>query len=169
MKILGIDASLSSTGWCIINEDEEVLLYGKICTKAKYSEFERIYTIAIGIKKIIEENSINLVVCEDQYVNFNPKTALTLSRLLGAIIYVCEELKVQIELISPTSARRILLGKGNSTKKDVAFFINENYINLGEYSDKQTKTQEKNSDIFDALCVSLAWLKKYILDRKYNK
>lgn len=127
------------------------------------------YTIASEVKKIIEENSINLVICEDQYVNFNPKTALTLSRLLGTIIYVCEDLKIRVELISPTSARRILLGKGNSTKKDVAIFINENYINLGEYSDKQTKTQEKNSDIFDALCVNLAWLKKYILDRKYNK
>ena len=115
---------------------------------------------------MIEENSVNIVVAEDQFFSKNPKTGLTLSRLMGAIIYVCMELEVKLELLSSTNARRILLGNGKGTKSDMANWIRENYIDLGEFIDRGCKA--KNSDKYDSLAVLLAFLKKYKLDKKYG-
>ena len=167
MIILGLDLSLSSTGWNIITHEETILGHGRICTNArKHAEFERMHIVANEIKELIEANSIDTVVVEDQFFAKNPKTGLTLARLMGCIIYVCMETNVKIELLSPTQARKILLGQGKSTKEDVAKFIRENYIDLGEFSDKQGK--DKTSDIYDSLAVSLAWNKKNNLNNKYG-
>ena len=167
MNILGIDESLSSCGYSIITEDGLILTYGRICTNAKKNtEFERMQIVANEIKKLIETNSIDVIVVEDQFFAKNPKTGLTLARLMGCIIYVCMEADVKIELLTPTQARKILLGQGKSTKEDVAKFIRENYIDLGEFSDKQGK--DKTSDIYDSLAISLAWNKKNNLNNKYG-
>jgi crossover junction endodeoxyribonuclease RuvC len=167
MIILGLDLSLSSTGWNIITHEDTILGHGRICTNAKkHTEFERMYIVAKEIKELIEVNSIEVVVVEDQFFAKNPKTGLTLARLMGCIIYICKELEVSIELLTPTQARKILLGVGKSTKEDVAKFIRENYIDIGEFSDKNGK--DKTSDIYDSFVVSLAWNKKNNLNNKYG-
>lgn len=167
MNILGIDESLSSCGYSIVTEEGEILLYGRICTDAKKNtEFERMQMVANEIKKIIEENNVGTVVVEGQFFSKNGKTGLTLARLMGCIIYVCMELGVKIESLTPTQARKILLGQGKSTKEDVAEFIRENYLDVGEFSDKQGK--KKTSDIYDSLALSLAWNKKNNLNNKYG-
>ena len=168
MIILGLDLSLSSTGWNLITHENTVLGYDKICTKSsKHTEFERIQIIANEVKEIIEINSVDVVVIEDQYFSKNPKTGLTLSKLMGAIIYICMESEVKIELLTPTQARKLLSGDGKLKKEQIANFIRENYIDLGEFSDKAGKG--KNSDLYDSLVVSLAWNKQNNLNEKWNK
>ena len=167
MIILGLDLSLSSTGWNIITHEDTILGHGRICTNAKkHTEFERMQIVANEIKELIEVNSIDTVVVEDQFFSTNARTGITLARLMGCIIYVCKELEVSIELLTPTQARKILLGVGKSTKEDVAKFIRENYIDIGEFSDKNGK--DKTSDIYDSLAISLAWNKKNNLNNKYG-
>lgn len=167
MIILGLDLSLSSTGWNIITHEDTILGCDKICTDAKKNtEFERIQIIANEIKELIEVNSIDVVVAEDQFFSKNPKTGLTLSKLMGAVIYVCMEMEVRFELLTPTQARKILLNQGKSTKEDVADFIRENFIDLGEFSDKG---KNKNSDKYDSLAISLAWNKRNKLNEKYSQ
>lgn len=171
MRILGLDASLASTGWNIITDEDEILACDKICTDAKSNtEIERIYIIANRIKELIKVNSVDVVVAEDQFFSKNPKTGLTLSRLMGAIMYICQDVDVQLELLTPTQARKILTGNGNLKKVDVAEFIRKNYIDLGEYSDREaiTKGIEKTSDKYDSLAVSLAWNKLNKLNKKYG-
>ena len=170
--ILGLDLSLSSTGWNLITHENTVLGYDKICTNAKKNtEFERIYIFANEIIELIEVNSVDVVVIEDQYYSKNPKTGLTLSKLMGAIIYVCQELEVQFELLTPTQARKILTGDGKLKKDGVAKYIRENYIDIGEYSDKEIKTKgiKKTSDIYDSFAISFAWNKQNYLNEKWNK
>ena len=168
MIILGLDLSLSSTGWNLITHENTVLGYDKICTNAKKNtEFERIYIIANEIRELIEVNSVDVVVAENQFFGGNARTGLTLSKLMGAIIYVCMESEVKIELLTPTQARKLLSGDGKLKKEQIANFIRENYIDLGEFSDKAGKG--KNSDLYDSLVVSLAWNKQNNLNEKWNK
>ena len=167
MIILGLDLSLSSTGWSMITDEGYIIACDKICTDSKKNtEFERLYIVAKEIKELIEENSINVVVAEDQFFSRNPRTGLTLSKLMGAVIYVCRELDVQFELLSPTQARKILTGDGKLKKEQMANYIRENYIDLGEFIDRNCKA--KNSDIYDSFVISLAWLKQYRLNNKYS-
>ena len=172
MIILGLDLSLSRTGWNLITHENTVLGYDKICTNAKKNtEFERIYIIANEIKELIEVNSVDVVVAENQFFGGNARTGLTLSKLMGAIIYVCQELEVQFELLTPTQARKILTGDGKLKKDGVAKYIRENYIDIGEYSDKEIKTKDikKTSDIYDSFAISFAWNKQNNLNEKWNK
>lgn len=171
MRILGLDASLASTGWNIITDEDEILACDKICTYAKSNtEIERIYIIANRIKELIKVNSVDVVVIENQFFGNNARTGLTLSKLMGAIMYVCQDVDVRLELLTPTQARKILTGNGNLKKVDVAEFIRKNYIDLGEYSDREAKTKgiEKTSDKYDSLAVSLAWNKLNKLNKKYG-
>ena len=86
MIILGLDLSLSSTGWNIITHEDTILGHGRICTNAKkHTEFERMQIVANEIKELIEVNSIDTVVVEDQFFAKNPKTGLTLARLMGCV------------------------------------------------------------------------------------
>lgn len=168
MNILGLDASLSSTGYSIINYEENILTYGTINTTAKDDDFIRTYKIANKIKELIKEYKVDIVVLENSFFGKNPSTGLKLSRLCGAIFYVCVECGVKIEMLAPTTTRKILLGDGKAKKEQVASYIRKNIIDIGEYSDKTNKTKgiKKTSDIYDSLCLAFSFLKKYKLNNK---
>lgn len=128
------------------------------------------YIIAQKCKKLILKYEVDYVVCENSFFGNNANTGIKLARLLGSVSYVVIEMRKTIELLSPSQARRILAGDGKMTKEQVANYIRENYIDLGEYCNKSVKSKglKKNTDQYDSLCVSLAWLKKYKLDKKYG-
>lgn len=166
MIIMGLDLSLSSTGWNIITDDNLILGCDRICTTPKNGEFRRMQMIVNEIKELIEENSVDVVVAEDQFFSKNPKTGLTLSRLMGAVAYICMELDVRFELLTPTQARKILTGDGKLNKEQMGNYIKENYYDCGEFSDKG---KDKTSDKYDSLVISLAWNKLDKLNKKYMK
>lgn len=170
MKILGIDASLSSTGYNIMDYDGNVLTYGTICTTTKNTEFERMYLIALKIDELIKEYNVTIVVLENSFFGKNPNTGIKLARLMGNISFVCLMNELQIELIAPTTCRKILLGQGKSSKEDVANYIRENIIDVGIYSDKTIKSKgiEKTSDVYDSIALNGAWLKQHKLNEKYG-
>ena len=96
MILLGLDLSLSSTGYSIIDENENVLTYGTICSKAKYEDAVRMYMIASEIEKLIKEYNVDIAVLENSFFGKNPNTGLKLSRLCGSVFYVCVDNYVAI-------------------------------------------------------------------------
>lgn len=166
--ILGLDASISCTGYAVINKDSSLVEFNKITTKPKEEEDERIFKITIKIKELIEKYEIETVVLESQFLGRNAKTAMQLSRLRGAIIFVCKFLNVRLIHLSPSSIRMHLLGpgKGSSSKEEVATFVKEYYAGnkdieiLGEFNDRQCKA--KNSDIYDAISIALSYISKLV-------
>ena len=62
--------------------------------------------------------------------------------------------QIDIDLIFPSSVKKLVTGNGRAIKEDVAKYIQENYIDIGEYSDKQGKN--KTSDICDAISIAIA-------------
>jgi crossover junction endodeoxyribonuclease RuvC len=171
MNILGLDLSLSSTGFNVIDDNEKIITYGIINTEAKKNtEFERIYIIAKKCKELILEYNVDYVICENSFFGGNANTGIKLARLLGGVAYAVVETGKEIDLIAPTAARKVLLGSGKSNKEDVAEWIREHHIDLGVYSNKTVKSKgiEKNSDVYDSFCVSYAWLKQHKLNDKYS-
>lgn len=171
MIIIGLDLSLSSTGYNIIDGEGKIITYGTICTDAKKNnEYERIFIIANRCRDLIREYGVDYVICENSFFGGNARTSITLARLLGAVAYITIEEEKTLDLITPSASRKMLLGSGKSTKEDVAEYIRKEILDLGEYSNKAIKSKgiEKTSDIYDSLCVSFAWLKKYKLNEKYD-
>ena len=166
MVIMGIDASLSSTGYSVLtifdNSDirGEITKCGVIQTKKGDFENEdsRIFHICKELAKIMLSNNVTQVVIEEQFMARNSRTVLSLRKMLGAIMYLVYEMGLDLDYLYPTSVRKLLLNDGKAKKEDVAKYIRENVIDIGEYSDKAGKN--KTSDIYDATALALAYDKK---------
>lgn len=158
MILLAIDPSLSSTGFAVFDEEGKLIEYGKQTTGNKIIEEDRICKIANKIKTLIEKYKIEVVVMETQFFSKNAKTSMQLSRLRGAITYVCRGLNVDMEYLTPAEARKLLMGVGSAKKEDVANYIRENVVDLGPLIDRTCK--EKNSDIYDSIAIGIAFINK---------
>lgn len=160
--ILGLDASLTSTGYCVMEDGmDNILEIDKITPHAKkLTEEERIFEIANTIDGVIKKYNIDKVAIENQFLHKNPKTTMQLSRLRGALVYVIMANKCSIEHLPPSSVRKLIMSNGSAAKEEVAEFIQGKYkddkkvIDLGEFCDRNCKA--KNSDIYDAIAVALA-------------
>ena len=175
--VLALDASISSTGYAVMsNESGYVSDFGKITTKknnkvdANEDEDNRIFYITKMIKKIIEENPISVVIMEAQHFGKNAKTAMQLSILRGAIMYMIKSQGLQIIYMQPASIRKNLMDDGSASKEEVANYIRKYYEyderiqEIGEFNDKQNKS--KNSDIYDAISIGLAHIKAIAAEKK---
>lgn len=156
--ILGLDVSISCTGWAILNDNKNILAYGKIQTKKEQfnTEDERMCFICDEINKIIIENKIKVCVIEDQFTSKNSKTILALRKLVGAIMRTVKCENVQLYYMYPTTVRKFLMNNGKAKKEDVSKYIRKNIIDIGDYIDRTCKA--KNSDIYDAIAVGVAYL-----------
>ena len=169
MIVLSLDLSLSSTGYCIIDEEYNLISYETIQTNAKdNTEEERLYIIGKKIEQLIEEYNVTHVCIEGSYKSVNIKTTQQLAKLLGISIYISIDIGAEVCTVNPSAARKYILGKGNANKEEVAEWIRQNHWDIGEFSDKKTKTIKKTSDIYDSMLLGLFFLKKYKLDKKYG-
>lgn len=166
--VLGIDASISSTGYAVVDNDKfnTVADFGKIVTK-KNNKIEthldedcRICHITDTLSKIIDNNIVTIAVMESQFLGRNAKTGMQLSRLRGAIMYMLRSRGIRLIYLTPSEIRKKLMNNGSATKEEVAEYIRKYYEyddsiqNLGEFNDKPNKN--KNSDIYDAISIALA-------------
>ena len=158
MKILGIDPSLSYTGFAVIEDNGELVEFGKLITGPTMKEEDRICKTTNRLKKIIENYKIEKVVMETQHFRKSPKVTMQLSRLRGAITYMCRMLDCELFYFAPTEARKLFFGNGAAKKLDIANFIRENIVDLGEFDD--TSRKSKNSDMYDAIAIGIAFINK---------
>lgn len=163
MVIMGIDASLSSTGFCIVesnNQKIDIIKTGVIQTKKDDFKTEdlRIFYICKELAKLILTYYVSKIAIEEQFMARNSKTILSLRKMLGAIMYLVCDMGLELDYLYPTTVRKLLLDNGKAKKEEVAKYIRENIMDLGEYSDKSGK--KKTSDIYDATAIALAYNKK---------
>ena len=112
------------------------------------------------IENIINEYKVDKVVCEDQFTSVNPKTTLTLRKLIGAIVRMTYEHDIDISYYYPSSWRKILgINKGKAKDKKIAAY---NYLfENGIFTDKFIQSGvKKNDDIVDSICIGIAYLKE---------
>lgn len=162
--IIGIDASLSCTGWCYLDFDtRELIKYGKICTRASdfKDEIERCVCIKDEILYRIVKAPVMDVALEGGYVGSNPRTGLQLGLLRGMILGSCSDHKYNYSLEAPSAIRKALGLNGNAKKEEVYEFLQDYYKDcpkfheIGEFSDRQNKS--KTSDIYDSIGIALAY------------
>lgn len=162
MKILALDASFTSTGYAVLDNKLNVIECGKVTPKEKLPDSKRILEICDKCEELISKYSISKVVIEEQYVKRNPNTALKLSRLFGAIIYLTSICDVELIPMEASKIRKILLGNGKADKEEVAGYVLYYYKdsdivkNIGPYSDKKNK--KKTSDIYDAISIGMSYI-----------
>ncbi|WP_024622534.1 hypothetical protein [Metaclostridioides mangenotii] len=179
-KLLALDLSVTSTGWCIFEIQKskkynyDIISYGKIVTAADdfHTEDERLNFICNEIEKIIKNNEISTVLMEEQYISINKQIGLLLRKLLGASMRTAEYNSCDTIYLQATSVRKNLnieqrtkvtidkhgndkITKVRIDKKDVALYIKKEVIDIGDYSDSG---KQKTSDIYDAIALGVAYI-----------
>ncbi len=150
MKVMGIDPSLNSTGYCVIEREGEklsILRKGLIKTPQK-SVTEKLYFLVKNIKEIIDNYSPEEVAFENVYNSPFKKSSILLALSAGALISaVCEKNRPVFQYTT-TEVKKAVTGWGRADKKDVKKMVRRLLKIEGGL----------NSDVSDAIAVAICHL-----------
>lgn len=148
MRILGLDPSLSSTGWGIIEVNANRLQYvadGFIPTSPKMPIEERLDIIFNTLSEVIETYQPVEAAIEKTFLNSNPETSLKLSMARGVVILAAGHYHLPLFELDPTKVKKALVGVGHADKNQVETMVK---ILL-------PGCKPKNNDSSDALAMAI--------------
>ena len=148
MRIIGLDPSLSSTGWGIIEVNANRLQYvadGFIPTDAKMPIEQRLDQIFRTLCEVIDLYKPQEAAIEKTFLNSNPETSLKLSMARGVVILAAGYNKLPLFEYDPTKVKKTLVGVGRAEKAQVEAMVK---ILL-------PGCKPKNNDSADALAMAI--------------
>ena len=126
MKVLGIDPSLKSTGYGIIefsNNEYFVLAYGCIKPSPKIPFQNKINTIRKRIEELIRSHNIDEVAIENPFYAHNVKTAITLGQVRGATLIAIADCECPLFEYSALEIKKAVTGYGQADKNQVMTMV----------------------------------------------
>ena len=108
MKVIGLDLSLTNTGFAYITQDS----YTTYSIKSKLKGVARLNEIYNEVKSKLRD--CDLVVIEGY--GFGSQKAHSLGELGGLIKFLLYNEKYKVMIVPPTVLKKFLTGKGNSDK-----------------------------------------------------
>lgn len=156
--IIGLDLSLRSTGYAIIDFKTGMLLdIGRIPTDASMSDTETFMHISGVIIDMCEKHNVGFGSRELTFVRYK-NTAIRLSELGGSVVTTLLRI-VNVHKYKgypPGTIKKVITGKGNCLKEDVAWELQKTYPEMKEkypFSTKELKKKniDKTDDLYDAL------------------
>lgn len=122
MIILGLDPSLSSTGWGVIRSDGNRLSHvgnGQIKTKASVPMAQRLAELAAALDALIAEHRPDASAAEEVFVNQNPASTLKLAQARGVALMCMGRAGLQVGEYAPTLVKKAVVGTGGASKDQV--------------------------------------------------
>ena len=122
MIILGLDPSLSCTGWGIIRSQGSRLTHianGQVKTDAKAPIANRLSHLVTAIEAVIAEHRPTRAACEEVFVNKNPQSTLKLAQARGAVLAACGARGVPVNEHSARLVKKSITGTGAADKVQI--------------------------------------------------
>ena len=121
MIILGIDPGTASTGYGIIKKKRlfECIDYGVISTTPNSELGERLRKINNELSRIIKKHKPEVLAIENLFFFKNLKTAIPVSRAIGAILLTTAKKKLPVKEFTPLQIKLAITGNGRAEKKEV--------------------------------------------------
>lgn len=126
MRILGLDPSLSSTGWGIVEVENNHLHYvadGFIKTDTKAPLPERLTVIHNTLKEVIETYQPQEAAIEQVFLNDNPTSTIKLGMARGVVIMAPALYGIPVCEYEPTKVKKALVGVGRAEKSQVETMV----------------------------------------------
>ncbi len=120
--ILGLDPSLSCTGWGVIRAEGSRLSHianGQIATQAKAPIAERLAQLQRELAAVIAQHRPDRAACEEVFVNKNPQSTLKLAQARGAVLAACGAAGLEVREHSARSVKKAVVGTGAAEKTQV--------------------------------------------------
>ena len=148
MRILGLDPSLSSTGWGVIDVENNRVRYvadGYIPTSTKAPIDERLALINKTLREVVETYKPDEAAIEEVFLNSNPMSTIKLGMARGVVIMTPAQYGIKVSEYEPTKVKKAVVGIGKAEKSQVETMVK---ILL-------PGCKPKNNDSSDALAIAL--------------
>ena len=122
MLILGLDPSLSSTGWGIVRLEGSRLTHianGQIKTPTTDPMPYRLSVLQAGVAKVIAAYAPDRAAAEEVFVNKNPQSTLKLAQARGAVLAACGAAGVSVNEHAARAVKKAVVGTGAAEKQQV--------------------------------------------------
>jgi len=126
MRVLGIDPSVRSTGYGIIEFSQDaytVLGYGVIKPSRRLLFHQKINEIKNQVENLINTFSPEEVAIENPFYAQNIKTAITLGQVRGATLVAVASQNCTLHEYSPLEIKKAVTGYGRADKEQVKTMI----------------------------------------------
>lgn len=149
MLILGLDPSLTSTGWGVIRSQGARIAHvanGQIKTDPAAPMAERLAALQAGMAAVIAAHTPDRAAAEEIFVNKNPQSTLKLAQARGAVLAACGAAGLTVNEHATRLVKKAVTGTGAAEKQQVAAMVK---VLL-------PAVQIAGSDAADALAVAIA-------------
>jgi crossover junction endodeoxyribonuclease RuvC len=126
MRVLGVDPSLRSTGYAVVDGDrkkQEVVEFGIIRTHNSESLEDSLKKIAASFEGVLEEHRPDSLAIENVFMARNSRVALQLGHVRGVIIQVCTSSGLQVFPYAATVIKETVAGYGRASKEQVQHMV----------------------------------------------
>ncbi len=120
--ILGLDPSLSCTGWGIVRSDGARLSHianGEVATDPKAPMAERLHHLHDAIFAVIAAHAPDRAAVEEVFVNKNPQSTLKLAQARGAVLAACGRASLRGAEHAARLVKKAIVGTGGAEKTQV--------------------------------------------------
>ncbi len=149
MLILGLDPSLSSTGWGVIRAEGARITHianGQVKTDPAAPMAMRLAALQAGIAAVIAQHAPARAAAEEIFVNKNPQSTLKLAQARGSVLAACGAAGLAVNEHAARLVKKAVTGTGGAEKTQVAAMVKVLLPGV----------QIAGSDAADALAVAIA-------------
>lgn len=122
MLILGLDPSLSCTGWGLVRAEGARLSHvanGQIPTDAKAPMAERLAALHAAVSEVIAQHRPDRAAAEEVFANKNPQSTLKLAQARGAVLVACGAAGLDVREHAARLVKKAVVGTGGAEKRQV--------------------------------------------------
>lgn len=163
MRVLGIDPSVQSTGFGIIeysNNTYTVLSHGVIKPSRQQLFHHRINEIRSRLEELIKEYRPEEVAIENPFYSRNVRTAITLGQVRGAVLVAVATHDCSLYDYSPLEVKKAVTGYGQAEKDQVRTMV-KMLLNIQD--------EKLETDASDALATAFCHLNTRIFQQKIKE
>ena len=122
MLILGLDPSLSCTGWGIVAKSGNRLSHvanGQVRTDPALSLAERLVTLDRELADVIARHRPDQAAVEEVFVNMNPQSTLKLGQARGVCLLAAARAGLPVSEYATRLVKKAIVGTGGADKAQV--------------------------------------------------
>ena len=147
--ILGLDPSLSCTGWGVIRAEGSRIAHvanGQVPTDPKAPMAQRLAGLQAALADVIAAHRPDRAAAEEVFVNKNPQSTLKLAQARGCVLAACGAAGLAVNEHAARLVKKAVVGTGAADKQQVQAMVK---ILL-------PSVQIAGADAADALAVAIA-------------
>ncbi len=122
MLILGLDPSLSCTGWGVIRAEGSRIAHvanGQIPTSPRVPMARRLADLQAALAEVIATHRPDRAAAEEIFVNKNPQSTLKLAQARGCVLAACGAAGLDVREHAARLVKKAVVGTGGADKAQV--------------------------------------------------